>query len=95
MKHLLTTLLLLSVFCVKLQAQIAIIPKPNEMKHIDGKFSYAKGFDVKIIRGDDPTKLIQKQFIDFVKEKNIPVVPFSPVTVSLESIAGKQFFNGS
>lgn len=83
MKHLITTLLLLSVFCVNLQAQIAIIPKPNEIKHNDGKFSYVKGFDVKIIRGDDPTKLIQKQFIDFVKEKNIPVVPFSSVTVSL------------
>ena len=68
MKQLLSTLLLLFALFVNLPAQVAIIPKPNDIKYNDGKFSYAKGFDVKIIRGDDPTKLIQKQFIDFIKE---------------------------
>lgn len=83
MKQLISTLLLLLFFTLRITAQVAIIPKPNEIKYNEGKFSYAKGFDVKTIRGDDPTKLIQKQLLDFLKEKNIPIVQFSPIAVTL------------
>ena len=84
MKHLALTLFFIFLFfTLKVNAQVAIIPKPNEIKYNEGKFSYAKGFDVKIIRGDDPTKLIQKQLLDFLKEKNIAVVQFSPIAITL------------
>ena len=56
-KHVTTTLLIvLFLFCAKTNAQVSIIPKPNDIKYNAGIFSYAKGFDIKIIRGDDATK---------------------------------------
>ena len=82
-KHLFFTLLFLLSFYIKTNAQIAIIPKPNGIKYNDGKFSYTKGLDIKIIRGDDVTKRLQKQLSDFVKGKNITVVPFSATSLNL------------
>ncbi|HUM50184.1 MAG TPA: family 20 glycosylhydrolase [Chitinophagales bacterium] len=64
-------------------AQIALIPLPNEIKYTTGRFSYAKGFDVKTIRGDDGTRLVSKQLLDFFAVKKIPIVQFSPIAVSV------------
>lgn len=64
-------------------AQIDLIPFPNEIKYTTGRFSYAKGFDVKTIRGDDATRIVSKQLTDFFALKKIPVVPFSPVSVTI------------
>jgi hexosaminidase len=89
-KHVTTTLLIvLFLFCAKTNAQVSIIPKPNDIKYNAGIFSYAKGFDIKIIRGDDATKLIQKQLTDFIKEKNIPLVAFATTAVTLNLLQPK------
>jgi hypothetical protein len=42
-----------------LQAQVSVIPKPNELKYTEGNFSFPKGLDVKVIRGDDGTKRLK------------------------------------
>lgn len=89
-KHFTTTLFFtLLIFSQKIQAQVSVIPQPNEIKYTDGKFNYAKGFDIKITRGDDATKLIQKQLTDFVKSKNISIVPFSNLAVTLNLVQSK------
>ena len=89
-KHVTTTLLIvLFLFCAKTNAQVSIIPKPNDIKYNAGIFSYAKGFDIKIIRGDDATKLIQKQLTDYIKEKNIPLVAFATTAVTLNLLQPK------
>lgn len=87
-KHFITLFFSLLFFTLKIQAQIAIIPNPNTIKYNynDGKFNYSKGLDIKIIRGDDVTKNIQKQLTDFIKEKNISIVPFSKTFISLNLI---------
>lgn len=81
-KHKLFTLILLLVFVGTLQAKTDIIPKPNEIKITDGKFNYAKGFDVKIIRGDYATQEIHKAFSAFVQSKKIPIIRFSKTAIS-------------
>jgi hexosaminidase len=65
------------------KAQISIIPKPNSLKYTSGQFSYAKGIDIKIIRGDEPTKLLFQQLTEFIKSRKIPVVQFSTTTINL------------
>lgn len=83
-KHYTTTLFLLTlIFCYPVYAQLAVIPKPNSIQYKDSLFRYSKGFDIKIIRGDDATKRIQKQLTDFVKEKKIPIVSFAPTAVTI------------
>ncbi|MFN8260873.1 MAG: family 20 glycosylhydrolase [Chitinophagales bacterium] len=84
-----TLFFVLFLFARKVNGQVAIIPKPNEIKYNEGVFNYAKGLDIKIIRGDDATKFIQKQLADFIKEKNIPLVAFSPTAVSLNLLQTK------
>lgn len=81
-KHKLFTLILLLISVGSLQAKTDIIPKPNEIKITDGKFNYAKGFDVKIVRGDYATQEIHKEFSAFVQSKKIQIVRFSKTAIS-------------
>lgn len=85
-KHTATTLLFLLFFKLSLLAGLPLIPKPNTNQPKDGVFSYAKGFDIKVIRGDDATKRIQKQLTDFVKDRKIPVIQFAPAAVTLNLV---------
>ena len=70
-----------------LQATPAIIPMPNKIQAKEGSFLYPKGFDLKIIRGDDVTKQIFKLLTDSVKNRKINVVPFSNTAISLNLLA--------
>ncbi|MBP6660528.1 MAG: family 20 glycosylhydrolase, partial [Chitinophagales bacterium] len=71
-------------FCTSISfAQISIIPLPNEITYTSGKFSYAKGFDIKTIRGDEGTRLVSNELLDFFSTKKIPTVQFSPISVSV------------
>lgn len=79
-KLLLTLLLLRGI---PVFAQIPVLPKPNSVKYTEGKFNYAGGLDIKIIRGDEPTKLIFAQLSEFIKSKKISVIPFSATTINL------------
>ena len=74
----------LFIFCISISfAQISIIPLPNEIKYTTGRFSYAKGFDVKTIRGDEGTRLVSNELLGFFSIKKIPIVQFSPISVSI------------
>lgn len=82
-------LMLFAFAVLQVKAQTAILPKPNSIQFKDGTFSYQKGFDIKIIRGDDATKKIQKQLTDFVKSKNIPVVQFATTAITINLLNAK------
>lgn len=64
-------------------AQVNIIPKPNDVKITEGKFSYAKGVDVKVLRGDDATKIVYNHLLDFLNTSKITVSNKALVVVSL------------
>lgn len=83
MKNLLIVLMALLLIHLNSNAQINIIPKPNEIKITEGKFAYAKGVDVKVIRGDEATKIVNQQIIDFLKRNKVPIVSFSPNIISI------------
>ena len=73
--------LILTAFCcvpMLLKGQVSIIPLPNEIKAVEGKFNYSKGVSIKIIRGDDPTKRIVQLLTDSVKGKKINILPIAP-----------------
>ena len=83
MKYLSALFFAIIVYSISLQAQISVIPKPNELKYTEGNFNFSKGLDVKVIRGDDGTKRLQKQLTDFIKNKKINIVPFGATAISL------------
>lgn len=62
-------------------AQINIIPKPNNIKINEGICTLKKGINLKIIRGDEPTRIIQKQVTDFLIQKNIPLLTATNSTI--------------
>ena len=64
-------------------SQLSIIPKPNDIKYNDGVFEYAKGVDVKVIRGTDVTKQAYSQLLDFLNKNNVNVVKFSTSVISI------------
>lgn len=64
-------------------AQVNIIPKPNEIKNTEGKCNIKKGINIKILRGDESTKLIQKHLTDFLSENKIPVSNTATTIVSI------------
>lgn len=72
------------IFCFIVSfAQISLIPLPNEIKYTNGRFNYAKGFDIKTIRGDDGTRIVSKHMTDFFTAKKIPTVQYSPIAVTI------------
>lgn len=76
--------LILFIFLTNLViAQTNIIPKPNSVQLKEGTFSFKNGVDIKVIRGDNPTKLLQQQLTDFIKSKKISIVQFSKIIVSI------------
>jgi hexosaminidase len=83
MKYLSALFFAIIVYSISLQAQVSVIPKPNELKYTEGNFNFSKGLDVKVIRGDDGTKRLQKQLTDFIKNKKINIVPFGATAISL------------
>lgn len=64
-------------------SQLTIIPKPNDIKYNDGVFDYAKGVDVKVIRGNDVTKQAYAHLLDFFSKNNVNVVKFSTAVISI------------
>jgi hexosaminidase len=68
-------------------AGYSIIPMPNAIETKEGVFSYSNGFDIKITRGDDATKRIQKLLSDSVIAKKIPIVPYAKTTITLNLLA--------
>ncbi len=80
---------LFCAFCMllitsKVQAQLLpIIPKPNQVKFLDTKFNYAKGVDIKIIRGDEATKQIASQLNSFLQSRNVKIEKFAPATITI------------
>ena len=82
MKHISLFFILIITMCFHSNAQLPIIPKPNKILYKEGKFTYAKGFDVKIIRGDYATQALQRNFVEFAKSKKIPIVSFSSTTIN-------------
>lgn len=93
----LTLLFIILFFCVNIFAQINIIPKPNNIKINDGICSLKKGVNFKIIRGDEPTRNIQKQVNDFLSRRNIPIITSANTTVLsinlLQNKAGDTIIN--
>jgi hexosaminidase len=82
--RLLFVLLSLSLFSfVTIQAQVTVIPYPNKLEVKEGKYVYAKGLDIKIVRGDDATKKISALLNDSLKGKKIPVIAYSTTTIQL------------
>ena len=75
-------LLLLLLFNLKSNAQ-NIIPKPNDIKLTEGKFSFVKGLDIKIIRGDEGTKIVNQQINDYFKRNKIPVIGSSSSVITI------------
>lgn len=74
----------LSLFPIdSIQAQITVIPFPNKLEIKEGKFLYAKGVDVKIIRGDDATKKTVQLLSDSLKNKKVPIIAYSTTTIQL------------
>lgn len=89
MKHISLFFILIITMCFHSNAQLPIIPKPNKILYKEGKFTYAKGFDVKIIRGDYATQALQRNFVEFAKSKKIPIVSFSSTTITLNLLKEK------
>src|SRR5205085_662271 len=85
----LSILILVLLIVPGINAQVSIIPRPNNIKTNAGKFSYAKGVDLKIIRGDEPTKLLFQQLTQFIKNKKISIVQFSATTINLNLLQAK------
>ncbi len=69
------------LFTINSNAQITIIPKPNDIKINDGNCSFKNGINFKIIRGDEPTRVIQKQVNDFLSQRKIPVITSANATI--------------
>ncbi|HNF48714.1 MAG TPA: beta-N-acetylhexosaminidase [Chitinophagales bacterium] len=57
--------------------EINLTPQPNSIHFSEGKFTYKKGIEVKITRGDNDTKYVQNQLSSFLKSENIPQIQFS------------------
>ncbi len=89
MKQVFLFFMLMIAVLLQSNAQLPIIPKPNNILYKEGKFNYAKGFDVKIIRGDYTTQALQKNFVEFAKSKKIPIVSFSATTITLNLLKEK------
>jgi len=90
MKHQPLFLLALSFFlsCSSF-SQIAIIPKPNDIKITEGTCSLKKSVNFKVIRGDEATKSIQKQIADFLSQRNIAVSTTAATTLSINLLQNK------
>lgn len=82
-RYLILAVLFISFSGLNAFSKIAIIPKPNLIQYKEGNFNYAKGLDIKIVRGNDATKQLQKQLISAVKEQKVAIIPFSPTTITL------------
>lgn len=82
-KSLFTSIVFLCLMNISGFAQVNIIPKPNEIKTAEGKCNYKKGISIKILRGDESTKLIQKHLTDFLSENKITVSNTATTVVSI------------
>jgi hexosaminidase len=77
------------IFALTLHAQVSIIPKPNELKINTGNCSLKKGVNFKVIRGDEPTKMLQKQVIDYLAFRNIPNSNSASTVLSINLLQNK------
>ena len=64
-KYLSIALLLLICSAFSAQSNSPIIPKPTLLQSNENVFSYSNGLDVKILRGNENTKRLQKELSDF------------------------------
>ncbi|MEN9449376.1 MAG: Beta-hexosaminidase [Bacteroidota bacterium] len=88
-KYLSIALLLLICSAFSAQSNSPIIPKPTLLQSNENVFSYSNGLDVKILRGNENTKRLQKELSDFLKGRDITIVPYSSTTISLNLLSNK------
>ncbi|MFM2284203.1 MAG: hypothetical protein RL222_1707, partial [Bacteroidota bacterium] len=76
-------LIFLCAFCIIRAQQTPVLPLPNDIIRSTGAFDYSKEMEVKIMRGDEGTKQVNKQLLAFLSAKKVNVISSSPNTVYL------------